>query len=88
MNRANQATKRVALTLRTSNKDAASRRAVALYNDILHRGLDAVIVERKTMFKNGDEEAPILTIGTGSNLRAKSSQESQQRFGDTRMRSD
>ena len=55
--------KRVALTLRTSNKDAASRRAVALYNDILHRGLDAVIVERKTMFKKGDEEAPILTIG-------------------------
>ena len=56
--------RRVAFTLSTGNKDAAARRASKLYADIVHRGLDAVVAERRAMFNESDEEAtPILTIG-------------------------
>jgi integrase len=55
--------RRVAFSLSTCNKDAAARRALALYGEIVARGLDAVLAERRA--KSADDEAPppAATIG-------------------------
>ena len=56
--------RRCAFALSTGNKAAAARRAVTLYNDIVHRGLDAVLADRRAMFrKSDDDETPPPTIG-------------------------
>jgi integrase len=39
--------RRVAFGLNTGNKDAAARRAMAIFNDVVDRGLDAVLAERR-----------------------------------------
>ena len=57
--------RRVAFTLSTGNRDAAARRAAALYGDIVHRGLDSVLAERRALKKSGNVETSTqpLTIG-------------------------
>jgi integrase len=54
--------RRVAFGLLTGNRDAASRRAVSLYAEIVNRGIDAVLAER-SLKKIDDETTPPTTIG-------------------------
>jgi hypothetical protein len=63
--------RRVAFTLSTGNKDAASRRASKLYADIVARGLDAVIAERRSMFRKIDDET--MAIRSCAAVRANQS---------------
>jgi hypothetical protein len=53
--------KRTTFRLLTSNKEAAARRALAIYQDVVDRGLDAVIAERR----RGDvkRDSFYITIG-------------------------
>ncbi len=52
--------RRTTFSLHTGNKDAASRRALALYEDVVTRGIDAVIAERRDEDRR---DASPITIG-------------------------
>ena len=52
--------RRTTFSLHTSNKDAAARRALAIYNDLVDKGWDHVIAERRG---NQDTDQTPVTIG-------------------------
>jgi integrase len=52
---------RMAFSLRTTNKDAASRRAAALYNELLAHGIDTVLAKYRAQEPETPQE--IATIG-------------------------